>query len=184
MEDVWTPDYAAHWQPTAAIWDATDAVYFDRTRFPTGLSIEALRAHPMEHRGCGLYGAPYDQFAEGQVDTRSYLFADAFRRMLLGHCEFVPELLEFGAAYRLGGHVLTDHPRIGVARLPLSPRPDMPEKFTPDGRYPLYIYLRKGFPDSRGLVERLNATIASWHRTGKDRAVMSRYIDLALLEQR
>ncbi len=182
MEDPWTEDYAAGWLISSAIWEATDALFYDRTRFPSGLSFDEIRLHPEQHHGCGRFADLYDEFAAGQIDTRSYTFEGTFTSLLRGACEFVPETVEFGAAYRFKGQKLLEDGRIGFLSVPLEPEPAAPLKHTADGRYPFYIYLRHDLPGAPALLVRLNQTIASWRTTGHDHEVMGKYIDLTLLK--
>jgi len=182
MADPWSDALAEAWLVSHPIWHTTDALFYDRTRFPGGLTVAEIRAHPAAHPGCGIFGYPYEDFPKGEIDTSAYTYDTAFTRMLSGHCEFVVEALEFGLEYRYRGRRLLEDPRLAVVTLPLRPQPGAPQKVDPDGRFPYYIYLRRTFPDAPALLARIDATIALWQRTGKDREVMARYLDLARLE--
>jgi hypothetical protein len=181
MEETWDPDVASRWLPTDAIYEVTMVMFYDRLRHPEGLTADAIRAQPQKYHGCGILGFTYQDFPPGQVDDRSYKYADAFGRMLQGGCDFVPDYLEFGAAYRLRGKPLFADPRVAWARYPLLNRPAIPTKYPFGDKAPFFFYLRPGFPHARELIGRINDTIASWRRTGHDREVLGRYIDPAFI---
>ncbi len=172
MEDSWNPEFAGRWLPSDVTWQGTDVLFFDRSRHPQGISAADVIAHPKDHPGCGLLGGTYGGFGPDQIDDRAYQFANAFNRLLAGDCEFFPELLEFGTVFVYRGQKLLDNPRIGyvVQRVP-----------DPTAHDPLYIYLRRGFPDAPSFMARINDTIIRWRATGEDRATMAKYIDLSVL---
>jgi len=178
MEDFWDPDFATRWRPTDAIYDGTFVLYYDRSRHPDGLVLADVLAHPDQHRGCGLLGEIYDDFPPGQIDGREHLYAEVFERVLTGACEFYPDLLEFGAAYRLNGRRLLKDGRIGYVVYPLPSRPGQPQRYDAGDKQPLYLYLRHDFPEGDALIARVNDTVARWRRTGKTAEVMARYVDL------
>lgn len=181
MEDFWDPDFAARWHITDSLYDGTFVLYYDRQRHPDGLELADVTAHPERHRGCGLLGEVYDVFPPGQIDGREHLYAEAFGRVMSGACEFYPDLLEFGLAYRLNGQKLLADGRIGYIRYPVPPRPARPDRYPPGDKQPLYFYLRRDFAEGDALIQRINGTIARWRRTGQDQTVLGHYIDLAAL---
>jgi hypothetical protein len=181
MEDFWDPDFAARWRTSDSLYDGSFVLYYDRSRHPDGLVLADVIAHPGQHRGCGLLGEVYDVFPPGQIDGREHLYAEAFDRVLDGVCEFYPDLLEFGLAYKLHGHPLLSDGRIGYVVYPIPYRPARPHRYESGDRQPLYVYLRRDFPDGEALITRINGTIARWRRTGQDTDVMGRYIDLGAL---
>ena len=182
MEDTWDASTDATWLPTDPIWDIKPALYYDHNRHPEGISVADVRTDPTHHRGCGLLGLGYGELAPGQVDDRSYRFADAITRLLRGECEFFPESVEFGLAFQFEGRRITDDPRIGWVAYPLIRHVGGPDKYRHDAKLQLYLYLRHSYPGALALIARLNQVIAAWRRTGHDREVMSHYIDLTALE--
>jgi ABC-type amino acid transport substrate-binding protein len=181
MEDAWYPDLADRWLPTDAIWEATEVLFYDRTRYADGLTVPTVLAQPDRYRGCGLLGVDYDGFAPGQVDNRSYQYKDAFARLFAGRCAFVADYLEFGAVFPLRGRALLDDPRIDWVLFPMAERPAVPHKYPFGDRDPVFLYLRRDLPEAERLIDRIDDTIARWRRTGRHREVMARYLDLAIL---
>ncbi len=179
MEDFWDPDLAARWRASDSLYDGTFVLYYDRQRHPDGLSAADVAAHPGEHRGCGLLGETYETFPPGQIDSRAHLYSDAFDRVLSGVCEFYPDQLEFGLAYKLHGKPLLADGRVGYVPYPVPTRPARHDRHPMNGKQPMYFYLRAGFPDGEALIRRIDETIARWRQTGQDRVVMGRYIDLS-----
>jgi ABC-type amino acid transport substrate-binding protein len=178
MEDFWDAGFAARWRITDSIYDGTFGLFYSRERHPDGLVLVDVLAHPEQHHGCGLLGAVYDDFPPGQIDGREHSYADALERVLKGECAFFPDLLEFGAAYRLNGRRLLKDPRISFQPYPLPRHPDRQQRYDPGDKQSLYFYLRRDFPDGEALIARINDTIARWRRSGKTTEEMARFVDL------
>jgi ABC-type amino acid transport substrate-binding protein len=178
MEDYWNPDFTARWRVTDAIYDGTFVLFYDRSRHPGGLVLADVLAHPEQHHGCGLLGEVYNDFPPGQIDGRAHVYAEAVDRVLRGDCEFFPDLLEFGAAYRVNGRRLLTASPMGYVVYPLGDRSARPQRYDPGDKQPLYLYLRHDFPEGEALIGRLNDTVARWRRSGKSAEVMAHYVDL------
>jgi hypothetical protein len=180
MEQRWDPAQP-DWLPSKAIYEVTPVMVYDRTRYPQGLTAAEAFDRPDQYRGCGVLGFDYPQFAGEQIDQSSHQYAEALKKMLAGRCSFFPEYLEFAASFRLGGQRLAADPRIGWVAYPAGRDANPPPEPVTPGRVPFFIYLRQSFPDSTALMARIDATILRWHRTGHDREVLGRYLDLATL---
>jgi hypothetical protein len=181
MEDMWNPDYAAHRLVTAPIYVGLYGLYYDRTRFPRGLSSEDVIAHPERHPGCGTLGEDYLEFAPGQLDTNAHWIGDALDRIVAGKCQFYPDIIELGGAYRWRGRPIFADPRFGFAVMHLPPGTKVPPEYLTGDRQSLYFYIRADFPSGPALIERIDQTVKRWQSTGRDVEVLSRYVDLKLL---
>jgi hypothetical protein len=179
MEDYWDPDMAKRWLLSDSLYDGTFVLFYDRQRHPDGISPAEVVAHPGDHRGCGLLGESYEIFPPGQIYSRAHLYSEAFDHVLSGMCEFAPDQLEFGLAYKLHGKKLLGDGRMGYVLFPVPKLPARPDRYPANGKQPMYFYLRPDFPDAEALIRRIDDTIARWRATGRDRAVMGRYIDLS-----
>lgn len=182
LDSSWDASVVGRWLASDSIWEATYVLYYDKSRFPAGLTAAQVKAEPERYRGCGLTGDVYNGFAPGQVDDRSHQSKDLFSRLFAGGCAFVPDYIEFGAAYRLRGRPLLAEPRLGWSRYPMPDRPELPRAYEPGDREPIFYYVRGSLPGVADLLARINAVDAAWRRDGRLRQAMSRYIDLAVVD--
>jgi ABC-type amino acid transport substrate-binding protein len=175
LEDNWESNLGDRFLVSDAIYDVTYAIFFDRNRFPQGLTIDQIAGGPARYHGCGILGEHYALLRPGQITMELHHYDTAFTALLSGRCDFFPDTLEHAAAFQLNGRRLLDESRFGWVAVDLPPRPNLLLTYDPGPKDPFFLFVRRDFPGAPALVARINATIKQWRQGKETSRVMALY---------